>query len=383
MKFRSILFSDKPVHRLQRHTLFWSVRFLLIFIDAYGSSLLTFLFTGEGKIIYNLGENMQTGSMRLFFDMVYCYTIVYWLIPKFLLKRKYALFALSLALTTLICFASSSLFTVYYHDVMSRAPDKVRYVFWIAAIHYILGGAPVVCAAFLALRMLKDWYLKEDEKIAILRENAKAELQLLKAQIQPHFLFNTLNNIYSFTLAGHSQAAILADRLSGMMDYMSREGEKEFVPLEKEIQLIKDYISLEKVRYDDRLDLHVSITGDYRHKLIAPLLMIPFAENCFKHGAGVVRGKQWVLLRIHAAGRTLQFELSNSKSPHNLPASSKQGIGLANVEKRLQLIYPGRHTLLIEAEEQVYRVRLSLTLHEDPAVAGSTIQKPTEFTSYA
>jgi sensor histidine kinase YesM len=383
MKFHSILFSDKQVHRLQRHTLFWSVRFLLIFIDAYGSSLLTFLFTGEGKIIYNIGENMQTGSMRLFFDMVYCYTIVYWLIPKFILKRKYALFGLALVMFTLLCFAASSLFTVYYHDVMSRAPDKVKYVVWIAGIHYILGGAPVVCAAFLGLRMLKDWYLKEDEKIAIMQENAKAELQLLKAQIQPHFLFNTLNNIYSFTLAGHSQAAMLADRLSGMMDYMSREGEKEFVPLEKEIQLIKDYISLEKVRYDDRLDLDVSITGDYRHKLIAPLLMIPFAENCFKHGASVVRGKQWVVLRIHAEGRTLQFELSNSKSPQNLPSTSKQGIGLVNVEKRLKLIYPGRHTLRIEVEELVYRVHLSLTLHEDPAVAGSYIQQPTEFTSYA
>ncbi|RYF90857.1 MAG: hypothetical protein EOO00_08635, partial [Chitinophagaceae bacterium] len=357
--------------------------FGLIFIDAYGASMLAYLVNGKGPVFYKLNDCLQIGSMRLLFDMVYCYAIVYWLMPKFLLHKRYITFAVLVILLTLLSFAASSLFTIYYHDVFSRAPDKVKYIFWIAAIHYILGGAPVVCTAFLGLRMLKDWHLKEAEKVVILRENAKAELQLLKAQIQPHFLFNTLNNIYSFTLAGHPQAAVLADRLSGMMDYMSTEGEKEFVPLEKEIQLINDYISLEKVRYGDRLDMEVSITGDYRNKLIAPLLMIPFAENCFKHGASVVRGRQWVALRIHTQGNKLEFELTNSKPAKIVLPTSKQGIGLVNVEKRLQLIYPGKHTLRLEATEQDYRVYLELILQEDQVARSHYHQQITELPSYA
>ena len=170
----------------------------------------------------------------------------------------------------------------------------------------------------LATKYYKDWYKKQSESEMLIRENKQAELQLLKAQIHPHFLFNTLNNIYSFTLTGSPQAAELVDKLSGMMDYITIEGEKSFVPLEKEIQLINDYIGLEKVRYGDRLDMQVEINGGYKNKMIAPLLMIPFVENCFKHGASVMRGRQWIRLSIQIKEDQLDFHLSNSKPPQTI-----------------------------------------------------------------
>jgi sensor histidine kinase YesM len=304
--------------------------------------------------------------MRLFIDMAYCYTIVYWLLPGFLFKKKYRAFAVLLAILTLLSFAVNSVFAVHFYDLVNQPRKQLFTTIWLQAIHFILGGSLVVCVAFLAIRMLKIWYMKEEEKVSITRENANAELQLLKAQIHPHFLFNTLNNIYSFTLAGHPQAAALADRLSGMMDYMSTEGEKEFVPVEKEIQLIQDYMSLEKVRYDDRLDMQIEINGDYKNKMIAPLLMIPFAENCFKHGASVMRGKIWVKLNITIQDNLLRLDLSNSKPLLSPAQHTKNGIGLINVEKRLQLIYPGEHVLRIESTDAVYRVYLEVKLREQP-----------------
>lgn len=369
MKVHDFISSDKPVYRIQRHLLFWMARFFLIFLFSYGVSFLNFLTTGESGFLDDIKECYQVGSMRLFIDMAYCYTIVYWLLPGFLFKKKFIAFTLLLTILTVLSLIVNSVFSIHFYDLLNQPREKLFTTIWLQVIHFILGGPPVVCIAFLAIRMLKIWYIKEEEKVTITRENANAELQLLKAQIHPHFLFNTLNNIYSFTLAGHPQAATLADRLSGMMDYMSTEGEKEFVPVEKEIQLIKDYMSLEKVRYDERLDMQVEINGDYQNKMIAPLLMIPFAENCFKHGASVMRGKIWVKLNIIVRDNQLCFDLSNSK-PLLPPAQhTKKGIGLMNVEKRLQLIYPGKHVLRIESTDAVYKVHLEVDLHEHQALS--------------
>ncbi len=365
MKLRNLILSDHPSYRVTRHLLFWTVRFFLIFIYSYGSSFLSFLTSGETLYIYDLEECMQVGGYRLLLDMFFCYTVIYWLMPSYLYKKRYSSFALLLVAEMVVVFLLSTLFITYYYNLAAQGP-KFYHVIWLHAIHYIMGGSPVVCIGFLGIRLLKTWYREEEKKIAITREHAKAELQLLKAQIHPHFLFNTLNNIYSFTLADRDRAAKLADQLSGMMDYMSVEGEKEWVPVEKEIRLIEDYMSLEKVRYDQRLDISIDITGDFQNKLIAPLLLIPFAENCFKHGASLMRGKQWVKLMISIQDDMLNFELSNSKPASSPVRHQKNGIGLANVKKRLQLIYPDKHSLHIESTDTVYKVNLKVKLLKQP-----------------
>ena len=172
---------------------------------------------------------------------------------------------------------------------------------------------PLICGLFISLKTLKNWYQKQLENETLTKEKANAELQLLKAQIHPHFLFNTLNNIYSFTLTDLLLRQSLFRKLSDMLNYMITDCNRVSVPLEKEIQLLKDYIGLEKVRYGDRLDIQMHINGDYNNKMIAPLLMIPFVENCFKHGASVMRGKQWMHLIINVTDEHLDFNLSNSK----------------------------------------------------------------------
>ena len=229
----------------------------------------------------------------------------------------------------------------------------------------------------LTIKYYKDWYKKERESELLQRENKLAELQLLKAQIHPHFLFNTLNNIYSFTLTGSPRAADLIDKLSGMIDYITKEGEKSFVPLDKEIQLIRDYLGLEKVRYGNRLDMQVSITGNCENKVIAPLLLIPFVENCFKHGASLVRGQQWLELKIEVNDDKLVFFLANSKPFGNIATNGKKGIGLSNVQKRLDLIYPGDYSLGIESTDDSYMVQMTIRLHQSP-VLDTSFKQTTE-----
>ena len=195
---------------------------------------------------------------------------------------------------------------------------------------------------------------------------ASAELQLLKAQVHPHFLFNTLNNIYAFTITKSPIAADLVDKLFGILHYMILEGQNMWVPLKKEIKLIQDYISLEKVRYGDRLNINVNIQGNAENKFIAPLLMIPFVENSFKHGSSKMLTHPKVELSIIIEGAQLIFILRNNKpNSHTQECqSNKGGIGLKNTAKRLQLLYPDKHNLKIESTDTSFSVYMNITLKE-------------------
>jgi LytS/YehU family sensor histidine kinase len=212
--------------------------------------------------------------------------------------------------------------------------------------------------------MLKTWYIKEEEKLILIRENANAELQLLKAQMHPHFLFNTLNNIYSFALDKSPKAPELVLKLSAVIKYMINDCEAALVSVEKEIKMIKDYIGLEKVRYGNHLDLQVHIKNHHTNKLIAPFLLVPFIENSFKHGASQILSRPWIKLTLEVKSDHLYFELSNSK-PNEIPElNAKKGIGLKNVEKRLQLLYPESHELTIMNEETRFTVILKVPLKD-------------------
>jgi LytS/YehU family sensor histidine kinase len=246
----------------------------------------------------------------------------------------------------------------------------------------ILGNPPLICGLFLSLKILKNWHLEQARSETLAKENANAELQLLKAQVHPHFLFNTLNNIYSFSLNQSPQAGTLVKKLSGMLDYMIHECEEKFVPLEKELGLIQDYMGLEKVRYGKRLDMQVEIHGDFENKVIAPLLMIPFVENSFKHGTSQMLQHPWIKLEITTVGNQLFLKLTNSKPALVHASMQNKGIGLFNVKKRLQLLYPGKHQLDITANEDKFTVNMQILL-EGNIVAENKIVEADKTLAYA
>jgi hypothetical protein len=353
-----ILFSTKPAARVARHLFFWLVRLaILTFIyhaQVYMSSRppagLTWLTAVKPSLLELAGEMLLT------------YGIAYGLFPLFFERGKYGRFiGATLALLVLV-------FVVTYPEQMNfhfpRHAAGWAY-FWDALMEFVRTSF-TTWLLFIAWRVNKRYFRRIRERLALSREKADVEFRLLKAQVHPHFLFNTLNNIYSFALDGSPRAGELLDRLSSMMNYMINDCEADRMPLERELHLLEDYIGLERARYGGRLDMQVSIQGNPGRRRIAPLLMIPFLENSFKHGASQVLDHPWVRLQVCAGDNQLDFRLSNNKPPAAATGNAKSGIGLRNIRQRLQLLYPNRHRLEIEAGEDVFSVRLVVPLEEEP-----------------
>jgi LytS/YehU family sensor histidine kinase len=218
----------------------------------------------------------------------------------------------------------------------------------------------------IAIKLLKRWWVKQKEAAQAAREKANVELQLLKAQIHPHFLFNSLNNIYSFALEGSPKAPEMIKKLSGLLQYMLYGCKQALVPLEKEIEMIEDYIALEKIRYGERLKIEIGIEHCNNHHLISPLLLIPFVENSFKHGTSRMLTHPTVMLNCIVSDRVLYFKLSNTKpsQAEEISLNGNRGLGLKNVRKRLELLYPGKHELQIMDNPTSYTVWLKINLEQ-------------------
>lgn len=170
--------------------------------------------------------------------------------------------------------------------------------------------------------------------------------------------------------------------LSDMLRYILAEGGKALVPLKKELAMIRDYMNLEKIRYGNKLDLHLSLPGNPGNLQIAPLILLPFVENCFKHGASRFLTAPWIHLKIELEGQHLVMKLMNGKDPVHQETRPKSGIGIGNVKKRLDLIYPGRYELDITDEPEVFVVNLRLHLTEGKS-EGETIINTASQTVYA
>jgi LytS/YehU family sensor histidine kinase len=234
-----------------------------------------------------------------------------------------------------------------------------------------LRGAITIGGIAASIKLMKHWYVKEQRNLQLQKENAEVQLQLLKAQIHPHFLFNTLNNIYSHTQNTAPVASQLVMGLSDMLRFMLYECIQPQVPLSKELKMIQDYITLEQIRYDDQLDVHIDLPVNYDNLGIAPLLMLPLVENCFKHGTSHMLEQPWLSLQVTLEKSRMQLKLMNGKA-NEIAKNNHKGIGILNVRKRLALLYPGKHELSITDEEEVFIVNLWLQLDPMPLTKKET-----------
>jgi two-component system, LytTR family, sensor kinase len=220
---------------------------------------------------------------------------------------------------------------------------------------------PVAFSA-IAIKLLKYWYTNQKAQQILTQEKLQAELKFLKTQIHPHFLFNTLNNLYALTLKKSDKAPGTVLKLSELINYMLYECKSDEVELSKEIKFIRNYIDIEKMRYGDKLDVDIRVSGDVGDRKIAPLIILPFVENCFKHGASEDLQQSWVKVTIDSHPDHVVIKVENSKSAdnHSNPVQNYEGIGIQNVKRRLDLLYPGRHELKIMNGEETFLVILSI-----------------------
>lgn len=217
---------------------------------------------------------------------------------------------------------------------------------------------PIVFTA-VAIKLLKYWYTNQKAQQILRQEKLQAELKFLKTQIHPHFLFNTLNNLYALTLKKSDKAPETVLKLSELINYMLYECRSDEVSLTKEIKFIRNYVDIEKMRYGDKLDVDIRVSGEVTDRKIAPLILLPFVENCFKHGASEDLQQSWVKVTIDSHPDHLVIKVENSKAGTN-GHTREEGIGIENVKRRLDLLYPEKHALKIINGDETFLVILSI-----------------------
>lgn len=292
--------------------------------------------------------------------LLFFYLNYYVLIPTLYFKKKYFVFALLAIISYLIVallphlLISVGQFT-YSSDPFTKqnigpfTPPPFHNPFKEHFFEFL-----VVLTLSLMLKINNRLKLAEKQKI-------NAELSYLKAQINPHFLFNTLNSIYSLAIEKSDYTATAVLKLSGMMRYVITDVNNKFVPLEKEISYLSDYIELQKIRLDNAIKLDYFVLGDTIDKEIAPLVLISFIENAFKYGVNAEENSD-IRIQINITKDYLHLSIFNNKVHVHPIGTTKSGLGIENTKQRLNLLYPGNHKLTIKDTKNDFSVLLSLYL---------------------
>jgi hypothetical protein len=369
MKTLPFVFSKQIKWRLLRHVVFWFSWFIF---QALLYSFSPSPILQKQSFLVRISMTAPESLIYLFPHVFLAYMLMYLVIPRFVLKGKYGTAALLSALLFLLTAVMSAMLSITIIDYLRQAhsqqfipntniPDHPPlYVQLGMAMLAGLRGGITIGGLAAAIKLMKCFYEKEQAALILEREKVNAELQMLKAQLHPHFLFNTLNNIYSYTQEVSVVASKMILGLSELLRYMLYECSQPFVPLDKEIKMVSDYIELERARYDQHLDLSITMPGIPTNLKIAPLLLLPLIENCFKHGASKMVNNPWISMDMSLNGSVLSLKLINGKASGVKEAHL--GIGTANTQKRLELIYAGKYEFQALDEEDMYIVNLKLEL---------------------
>ena len=358
-----LVFSDERKYRFSRHLLFWFCYWLYFGLLHAANSF------GGPEIMYfnNLPYTLTESLLLLIPQLVIAYPMLYFILPKYLLQKKYAaglgftiLLWVFAGLITLILmrYFNQRILSYLMPERFLRISQRPPNISFLMGLMLVMKGGILGATTALGVKLIKHWYLKEHRNTQLQKENAAAQMQLLTAQIHPHFLFNTLNNIFSQTQTESPKGSKMIMGLSDMLRYILYEGQKPLVPLKQELLMITEYINLEKIRYGNKLDVHVSNTGNADDLYIAPLLLLPFIENCFKHGASNMLENPWINLTIELKKTTLVMKLMNGKAPMPDRGLGRTGIGINNVRQRLELLYQNHYGLQVREDEEVFVVDL-------------------------
>ncbi len=286
------------------------------------------------------------------------YTNSLYLVPQLLKKQKFVLYTLGVILLVI---AVTQLMMIVFYLKFEGMPIRQMLLKQDRIYLYILHFLVVIFSTVLSIST--HWYRQQQARIELENKNMSTELQLLKSQINPHFLFNTLNNLYALTLKKSDRAPEVVFKLSELMRYMLYEANESKVPLEREIAFIRNYLALENIRQDGSSEIKLRIEGDPKPHQIAPLLLIPFIENAVKHGLNTAK-EAYITITLNIAQDKLRFYIKNTTT-HNVSGQNAQtgGIGLSNVKKRLALLYPKAHMIRIKRSELSFEVDLTLKLN--------------------
>lgn len=331
------------------HVIFW-----------YGVLLFYTYFFGVDSSDFNYVRNFSFFLMPI--TIATTYVFIYKLIPDYLITKRYFLFGLY-SLYAFIISAYLIVISVFYglvylsnFEESNMAPISKSLLFVGIAVYLVV----IIVSAFkllkLNLKHAEDTKKLETKILETQLKLKEQELNYLKMQIHPHFLFNTLNTMYGFALKKADETPEMILKLSNLLDYLLYQVDKPFVALQDEINHINDYIELEKMRFNDTLQIHFKTKNILEDIKIAPMLLLPFVENSFKHGS-LKQGILQVNIQLHCEGNTIVFKIENT---HTNNDASEKGIGLENIKKRLDLLYKDTYSLKIDDTTELFKVHLEL-----------------------
>ncbi len=313
-----------------------------------------------GSIYGKYGNNYQwyfiESLCMLPFIMFAAYVTIYKILPFYLKKRKLLLSVFFLILILLSATLGERLFL----RKLNSLPITFDSIFGLSFLYLLLETNFMVAIAF-AIKLGKKWLEQQKEKLEIEKRNLQTELNLLKAQLHPHFLFNTMNNLYALSLEKSSKTSEGIAKISDLLRSVLYECNEIEIDLSKEIGLIENYIDLEKMRYGNRLNVSFNVSGPLENKKIAPMMLFTFVENSFKHGCRNDSGKPYIFIDLKTSETKIEFKIENSV-PKNEKRKGKNGdgIGLQNVRKRLEIIYSDKYLLEVSGNKTVFKVFLMI-----------------------
>jgi sensor histidine kinase YesM len=327
------------------HLLFWLMLLILMILV---------LFRALGEL--NIAIGAAVINLIGFGALVY--SSLLWLTPKYFKTKQYWRLTLGvfilLILTSAFRFFIGELFvTIVGSDVQEVFTPSYFGVMFFSGIFILMLSLP--------LWLIDNWFKKGELEQELKTYQLEAELRFLKAQVNPHFLFNALNNIYSLSFTESKKTPEMILKLSDMMSYMLYDCKSEKVKLVSEIKYLHNYIALQQLKKDGEFNIEFNTSGDLERVMITPMLFIPFFENAFKHGNLDNTRKGWMKSELIINDGILVFNMSNTYEPTR-KKSEKSGVGLENIRERLHLLYPNLHHININSNDQIFHIDLKINI---------------------
>lgn len=338
---------EKSIQRgILYHIFFWVVFFFfLVIMDSADTTL---------------GSKMIHRSIRIIFYVIIVYTNLSYLFPKYLKQNKLFLYVVLLVLLVAVATPIEvSLHYCFFGEDQTSFADIFTFKnnsSYFLNLFFIAFSSSIY-------KIISDWMEHQRERTELQKQNLRSELKYLKTQINPHFFFNTLNSLYALTLKKSDKAPEIVLKLSDMMRYMLYESNERTIELNQEINYIKNYLELEKLRHGENFAINFDLKGDPVGHEIAPLMFIPFLENSFKHGIDHELKSGYVKICLDIKESGIALSVANSKPQSVIPVTKRKkvgGIGLVNVRRRLNILYPNRYDLSINDTPDEFTVLMTL-----------------------
>ncbi|WP_084399581.1 sensor histidine kinase [Pseudotamlana agarivorans] len=323
-------------------------------------SYFLFNFVRWGSYFNDYWYSLKSNLVEFPIHIIIVYINIYYLIPRFILRKKYWTYILYLVISLFMVYLvrTGLNYVLVTKDIWPEAETPGEFMSLNHIIAVILGELYVI-GFTTAIKIVIDWSIEKRLNEDLAKLQMSTELKYLRTQIQPHFFFNTLNNLYALTLSKSDNAPNLVLKLSDMMQYILYEVNSSKASLLKEINHINNFIEIERIRFNDRVHAEMDITGDIEDICVPPLLLLSFVENCFKHGM-----KQNDQLKIHMSFEVLnsgylEINITNNFNPNALN-NETSGIGNQNAKRRLNLLFSNNYILDSTVEDNMYKLYLKI-----------------------